>query len=70
MFCSRPEPFRSREPALVRKRCVFPAKRDTHIEDYEKVAKILVDETTQFCMSVVQDEQLHQLSAYLHEVQA
>ena len=42
----------------------------TQIEYCEKVAKILVDETTQFWMSVVQDEQLQQLSTELHEVEA
>ena len=41
----------------------------TQVEYYEKMANNLADETAQFWMSMVQDEQLQQLSMQLHEVE-
>ena len=42
----------------------------TKLEDSEKAAKRITNETTQFWISVVQDEQLQKLSTQLHEAKA
>ena len=39
VFCSRPEPFRSREPALVHRRCAFPANNDIIVKLENDVSK-------------------------------
>ena len=43
---------------------------ETHPEESEKETKTVTNDSTQFWMSVFQDEKLQQLSVQLHEVEA